>query len=1100
MKEQEQKNLNTQEQSPQQNQDKSKAQSPKTKVIVWSTAGATIAALSSVASLTTVFSNQRKVSFLDKVLQSIKIDVKDKETKTKDDIKTIANFVSSNLDTKLYELVVEEVNGEVNKQPLDKDKPYTTFRTKFALRNKITKAQSNYKIFEFRDIKPPKEKEQLNELGKISENEIDRVNDKVKIEFINFNRGRHLASAVAAKDESGKYKYFNIYLKQDNSDTLQYEIVNVNVETNDNEAEATFSYQLKVKSIEDEKFISDKLSIKFKDFAIPSTQLTHYLNSLDIKYKDASSTYIQDASKEGIIEGTTLSNPNYSLEFESFEKLENEQKVKARVKIVDKNTKESSEFREVEMEGFFDYKKVVQDASDAIVFNYNDKENTFANNLKKINLTNTLVSLPNSNNLEVVYYGDELAQEDENDPKKRLNAIVSFKIKDKKTQFESEQKSYTINGFKDYRIKSELNDYLKQIVLDVESKNSKYIDDISEYSHITKSNFDSAKYQIDLNSFVIEKLSDLTSIKVHFRITENNTQNIFSDNRTIEIKDFKIPQKLLNEWANKIKLDVPNKQNELAYNYWDDFSKITKENLNDKFEFDTQNITVKQTDADEITVRFKIKDKQDPNTISDLKEIVIKGFKKQYVNSEKFGYYLYEQNGHKVACLNSRKIQNIFVVPDIIDSFKVKKAMSLYIYENFSRHYSIYVSEGIEEVENLIYTNEFATSDLLALSLPKTLKVAKNVIVGQSKKLLYLEMPSNIEHIESLYESSNTILGDEEVFQDFAYHFGSENFYGKSLDPNDKKHWKGGFRVKLYDSQNPNYEIKEELNRTFSFLIKKNGNKLVKLIEKKITPDQLDLNLTHYNINEIVTGALYGSKASKITLVSNTISNLENLFSLSNKNLKELDLSGVLQFKHFNNLGPSFNNIEKIVLPNDMGEKLSFDFANWKSLKEVKLPSTVKTIASGMFYGCNNLENVNFTDLINLEKILHPSDKENDNEFPKSMHFVSSKVIKKIDLSATKLRALSGYAFQGVNSLEEIVLPSTLQKVGSFIAYRSYLDKGTEDVNDDEISFGNKMLTIKIKVHASKPSGWSDKWIGQYWSQSAQTGTNTAEVKIEWAQ
>ncbi|MDC8914768.1 hypothetical protein, partial [Metamycoplasma hyosynoviae] len=298
MKEQEQKNLNTQEQSPQQNQDKVKSQNPKTKVIVWSTTGAAIAALSSVASLTTVFSNQRKVSFLDKVLQSIKIDVKDKETKTKDDIKTIANFVSSNLDTKLYELVVEEIDGEVNKQPLDKDKPYTTFRTKFALRNKITKAQSNYRIFEFRDIKPPKEKEQLNELGKISENETDRVNDKVKIEFINFNRGQHLASAVAAKDESGKFKHFNIYLKQDNDDALRYEIVNVNVETNDNEAEATFSYQLKVKSIEDEKFISDKLSIKFKDFAIPSTQLTEYLNSLQFKYKDAEKTYLQDAIKE----------------------------------------------------------------------------------------------------------------------------------------------------------------------------------------------------------------------------------------------------------------------------------------------------------------------------------------------------------------------------------------------------------------------------------------------------------------------------------------------------------------------------------------------------------------------------------------------------------------------------------------------------------------------------------------------------------------------------------------------------------------------------------------------------------------------------------
>ncbi|UTO26955.1 hypothetical protein NMG95_01760 [Metamycoplasma hyosynoviae] len=561
MKEQEQKNLNTQEQSPQQNQDKVKSQNPKTKVIVWSTAGAAIAALSSVASLTTVFSNQRKVSFLDKVLQSIKIDVKDKETKTKDDIKTIANFVSSNLDTKLYELVVEEVDGEVNKQPLDKDKPYTTFRTKFAIRNKVTKAQSNYRIFEFRDIKPPKEKEDLNKLGKISENETDRVNDKVKIEFINFNRGQHLASAVAAKDESGKFKHFNIYLKQDNDDALQYEIVNVNVETNNNEAEATFSYQLKVKSIEDEKFISDKLSIKFKDFAIPSTQLTEYLNSLQFKYKDAEKTYLQDAIKEGIIEGTPLKNSNYTLEFEKFEK--NLDKIQAIVKIVDKNTKETSQTRQIDIIGFFDYKKVVQDAANAITFNYNDKENTFANNLKKVNLTNTLVSLPNSNNLEVVYYGDELAQEDENDPEKRVNAIVSFKIKDKKTQFESEQKSYTINGFKEYKIKSELNEYLKQIVLDVESKNSKYINDITEYSHITKSNFDSVKYQIDLNSFVIEKLSDLTSIKVHFRITENNTQNIYSDNRTIEIKDFKIPQRLLNEWANAIRLDVPNKQNEL---------------------------------------------------------------------------------------------------------------------------------------------------------------------------------------------------------------------------------------------------------------------------------------------------------------------------------------------------------------------------------------------------------------------------------------------------------------------------------------------------------------------------------------------------------
>ncbi|WP_036445371.1 hypothetical protein, partial [Metamycoplasma hyosynoviae] len=138
MKEQEQKKINNQEVKPQQNQDKVKTQNPKNKVIIWSAAGAAITTLSSIVTLTTVFSNQRKVSFLDKVLQSIKIDVKDKEIKTKDDIKTIADFVASGLNNKLYELIVETEENEVNKQPLDKDKPYTTFRTKFAIRNKFT--------------------------------------------------------------------------------------------------------------------------------------------------------------------------------------------------------------------------------------------------------------------------------------------------------------------------------------------------------------------------------------------------------------------------------------------------------------------------------------------------------------------------------------------------------------------------------------------------------------------------------------------------------------------------------------------------------------------------------------------------------------------------------------------------------------------------------------------------------------------------------------------------------------------------------------------------------------------------------------------------
>ncbi|MDC8914084.1 hypothetical protein PR248_03475, partial [Metamycoplasma hyosynoviae] len=44
------------------------------------------------------------------------------------------------------------------------------------------------------------------------------------------------------------------------------------------------------------------------------------------------------------------------------------------------------------------------------------------------------------------------------------------------------------------------------------------------------------------------------------------------------------------------------------------------------------------------------------------------------------------------------------------------------------------------------------------------------------------------------------------------------------------------------------------------------------------------------------------------------------------------------------------------------------------------------------------------------------------------------------------------------------------------------------------------LINIKIKTITEKPQGWSDEWIGKYWSQSQQTGTKPTEVKIEWEQ
>ncbi|MDD1372223.1 leucine-rich repeat protein [Metamycoplasma hyosynoviae] len=994
------------EEKSQSNQDKVKTQNPKNKVIIWSAAGASITALSSIVTLTTVFSNQRKVSFLDKVLQSLKIDVKDKEIKTKDDIKTIADFVASGLNNKLYELIVETEENEVNKQPLDKDKPYTTFRTKFAIRNKFTKTQSNYQSFEFRDIKPPKEKAELDKLGQISVNEKDRINDKVKIEFLNFNRNIKLASEVAEKDENGKFKYFNIYLKQDNNDTLQYEIVNVDVKTDDEKSTAIFSYQIKVKSIDDDKFTSNVLEVKFEDFAKTSTKLTQYLNELTFSYENASSVFPQDAIQ---------------------------------TKVIAKN--------------------------------------------KGVNLPS---------NYELIF--TEFKTEGEY-PKK-IKAIV--KLRDNVNNIISEAITIEIKGFKNYQTPTELNAYAEQIKLDVKDKNTQYISEINNYDQILKNSFDEGRYEIDRDTFVIEKLEDLTSINVHFRIKEKNGRpEIFSNKKTIKIEGFKIPQKLLNEWADKIVLNVQDKEQKMAYEFWDDFSKINiRQNIDDnKVEF-ASGATVKQTGADELTIRFQIQDKSDQNVKSITKEVKINGFKKDTINSDKFNYYLYEHNGHKVACLNKRNVEFVFEVPNKIDSYKVLKATSLYVYENLTRPYAVTISEGIEEIENLIYTSS-QTADLLAVSLPKTIRVARNVVIGPTKKLLYMELPSSIEQVEGLFEGSNIELGDTDYFERFYYNYGAENFRGKNpLGDTHPQNWKGGFKLKLYDveGKEKKYRLETNSENKYSFLVKNDGNKLVKLIENKNTPDNLNLELT---FNEIVPGAFHGSKAKKLELTSSVISSLENLFSISNSNLEELDLSKVANFKTFSKLGPSVNNIKKVILPDNMTEDIEFSFYGWNKLEEIKLPKNAKRILTDMFYECNNLSKINLEELTNLEQIGKSNNFEGTN-IPYWSHFLDSNKITKLDFSNTKLKRLSSGAFPFMRNLEEIIFPSSLKEVGYFIAYVTYnSNNGTPTLEDDTIGL-EKKLTIKVKGINAKPSGWCDKWIGSFWSSENQDGTDKNKVEIKW--
>ncbi|MDI3063937.1 leucine-rich repeat protein [Metamycoplasma hyosynoviae] len=1015
MKEQEQKNLNTQKQSPQQNQNKTKAQSPKTKVIVWSTAGAAIAALSSVASLTTVFSNQRKVSFLDKVLQSIKIDVKDKENKTKDDIKTIADFQSSGLNNKLYELIVETEDNQVNKQPLDKDKPYTTFRTKFALRNKITKVQSNYRTFEFRDIKPPKEKAELDKLGKISENEKDRINDKVKIEFLNFNRNTKLASEVIEKDENGNFKHFNIYLKQDNNDALQYEIVNVNVKADDETSTAIFSYQLKVKYIDDDKFTSNVLEVKFDDFAKTSTQLTTYLNSLTFSYENAEQTFIQDAIQ---------------------------------TKVIAKSNNQDL-----------------------------------------------------SSNYELVF--SEFKTQGEH-PKK-IDAIV--KLRDNAKNIISDARSIEITGFKNYETPEQLNSYIDQVGVDVPSKSSLLISEVNNYSEITMSKFDNVKYEIDLGTFLIEKLSDLVSIKVHFRIKEKDGRpGIYSKQISKTITGFKMPQELIEELAQKIKFDVANKKNRMAYDLWDKYNEIQKSGIDNRISI-VETPLVKQTDADKITITYKVKDKSN-NRESNTYSRVITGFKTSNQNLDDFSYEIVEHNGHKIAFLNTRKNLIQFKVPAKIGSYKVIKVGTLFSSVNKAHSnsplYGVILEEGIQEVSNLIISSDYGTeyAKIAAIKLPKSIKKISSLINGDSSSLAYLEMYDNVETIEGqLFTTFCNYIDKNENYKaagtDYdKYYFkliGEFSNFFSEQQADGGRYGKGSFRFNLLESKETE---RLKLNTTylteFSFLESVDGKTLYKVVDNKNSNENITTQMQYEKTSK---NAFSGLKIKTIDLhMPNIKAEEQKNFILERmKNLEEIKLTNH-KFDQFpiSMLLNDITSLKTITFPdfaNDNANNILDVSFNGKSEK-VNLPKNVKEIKRKII-DTNNIENL---DKLTKLKVLH------SNSFSGFQN-------TNLNFSNCPLEEIKFATFQWTTNNVTIILPKTVKKVEPFILFYTEINGKYGILNNpfnyqDQLSqivlTGIKKVTIKIKGIQSKPAGWSDYWLGQLWNSTHQFGTEQSILKIEW--
>ncbi|MDD7895139.1 hypothetical protein PUW85_03420, partial [Metamycoplasma hyosynoviae] len=747
-----------------------------------------------------------------------------------------------------------------------------------------------------------------------------------------------------------------------------------------------------------------------------------------------------------------------------------------------------------------------------ITFDYTGKQNTFANSLDKIFLTNTLSSQSHHNNLEVIYTGRELQQEDENDPAKRTNVVVSYAIRDKKTQHLSGARTYTINGFKAYKTKAELDDYITKINQPITVKTNANSIEASTITNLSQLNANlNSTFEIDPGSVEISYPADLVSIKVSFRIKEKNGRSdIFSKQVHTTITGFKMPQKLVEDLAQKITFDVVNKSNIMAYEMWDKFSSIQVSNKDQNIDFEGVP-SVKQTDKNKITVTYKVKDKNNNSTVSQEYSKTITGFKTSIQNEDSFSYDVIERNGNKVAVLTGRT-KDVFVVPAKIGSYKVVKANTLYANEsNFSTSYFVEVEEGVEEIERLIintYDEKYA--QILGVKLPKSIKKIDTLIAGESGDLYYLEMYDNVESVNNLFSSYSNIYTKDAQYKPVKYNLSTGYYLGLKkerwtnfdINSNGYANLKGSFKLKLHSAnQNKKLKLREDDVNNKYYLESNDGSKLYKFYDNKETSTEYNDNLGY---SWLAKNAFTGNKLTKFTLNASNLNKLDYfMFDFTNKDLKVVDLRNHKKDSFNFDMIADANTIDELFLPefqNNGGQNvMAYTLKNYNAITRLHLPKNVKQISRNIITGKGKLKYINLEELTLLETI----GEENSN-YAIFAHSFSD--IGTLDFTkSTKLKLINRRAFNWISV--NLKLPM-VERIERFFYYGSVKQEqmnnwinsnNPEDWAKVQLDFYG-LITISIKGYTSKPDRWSTYWAGQYWKQNQQSGVSEKGFKILWNQ
>ena len=196
----------------------------------------------------------------------------------------------------------------------------------------------------------------------------------------------------------------------------------------------------------------------------------------------------------------------------------------------------------------------------------------------------------------------------------------------------------------------------------------------------------------------------------------------------------------------------------------------------------------------------------------------------------------------------------------------------------------------------------------------------------------------------------------------------------------------------------------------------------------------------HDNIGSIWYGAFINCSALESFVIPESVRIMEGGIFADCSNLKSVTLP-----QNITSLGSeTFENctsLESISIPSNVEELGSYVFKGCTALTSISIPEKVKSIGNGAFQGCSsltsivipndvqNIGNYAFQGCSNLEKIRMSKGLESlgNNAFNEC---TSLKTIKLYNI-----KRLESSTFYGCTSLDSVVLPSTLEKIGLFAFY-----------------------------------------------------------------